>query len=359
MNEGHIYIDGVITEDYHLQVKKQISNLGDVSKIVVHIQSGGGSVYAGYNCYHLLKSIGKPVDVIIEGECQSIATFIALAGSKIIARQPSIFMIHNPYTQITADASALENGASELRKIEDAMVSVYQQKTNLPEQTLRDMMAKETSMSEQEAMQYGFIDEVIQPLKMVAFGKKINNKKLIKMEDKLNQFGAKMSALINDIFGSPVNMDVPLKDGTMIKIDIQQGEDPVGKIAIMNDQPAPIGEYEMMNGQILVVGEGGVITEVKEAMNPMQILEDQNASLKAEIEALKAEKIDAQAKNEKTFQALSELQKEFVALRKMTAGNPNPPASAPVAQVKPVSEVNKADTLTDAFIKEYLPQFKK
>jgi len=357
--DGHIYIDGVISNDYHLQVKRQLDALKDADKIIVHIQSPGGSVYAGYNTYHVLKSAGKPVEAIIEGECQSIATFISLAADKVVARNPSIYMIHNPYTYLEGDASVMENGASELRKIEDTMISAYQAKTKLSEDKLREMMSKETTMTAYEAQKMGFVDEIVDQLRAVAIGKT-----KIKMQDKLDQFGAKMTAILKEVFSGPVNSEVPLKDGTMVTIE---GEgDLVGQVATINGEPAPAGEHELANGQIIVVGENGVITEVKAPMSPAQVMEQENAKLKAELEALKAEKAqsdsvlaDAQAKNSKTVQMLAELQKEFMELRKMTVGNPNPAPVAPVAMVKPSEEVAKADVMTEEFINEFLPHFKR
>lgn len=359
--EGHIYIDGVISEGYHLQVKKQLEGLQNADKIIVHIQSPGGSVYAGYNTYHVLKSAGKPIEAIIEGECQSIATFISLAADKVIARNPSIYMIHNPYTFLEGDAAVMENGANELRKIEDVMISAYQAKTKLPEDQLREMMSKETSMTAHEAQKMGFVDEVVDQLRMVAIGKT-----KIKMQDKLDAFGTKMTAILKEVFSSPVNMSVPLKDGSVIDIEAMPGEDLVGKMATLENVPAPAGEHELADGQVIVVDANGMITEVKPAMTPAEKLQMENEALKAEIAALKNQNTTAeaalaevQAKNTRTVEMLSDLQKEFIELRKVTVGNPNPAPVAPVAQVKPAQETPKADELTESFISEYLPHLKR
>jgi len=364
MKEGHIYIDGVISEDAHLNVRKQIQALGNVDKIVVHIQSPGGSVYSGYNIYHSLKASGKQVEVIIEGECQSIATFISLAGDKVIARNPSVYMIHSPWTSLEGDSRTMEAGANELRKIEDVMVKAYQSKTNLPETEIREMMMKETSMTAHEARKYGFVDEVVDPLKMVAIGKT-----KIKMQDKLEAFGQRMTGMLKELFG-PMNMEVPLKDGKIVVVEMEEGEDLVGKMATVDGQPAPAGEHELANGAIIVVDDKGMITEVKETVSVEQAMEDENKKLKEEIEMLKAQSeavkaekeavlAEAQAKSKKTMEMMADLQKEFNELKKMTVGNPHPPVSAPVAQVKPVSEEAKVDALTESFINQYLPQFKR
>jgi ATP-dependent protease ClpP protease subunit len=138
--EGHIWIDGVITENYHLEVKRQLQANSQADTIILHIQSPGGSVYAGYNTYHLLKSSGKKIKTIIEGEAQSIATFIALAGDTVEIRKPSVFMIHNPFAGLEGDADKMLNGASELRNIENDMATVYSMKTRIPVEEIKEMM---------------------------------------------------------------------------------------------------------------------------------------------------------------------------------------------------------------------------
>jgi hypothetical protein len=258
----------------------------------------------------------------------------------------------------------MEAGANELRKIEDVMVKAYQSKTNLPETEIREMMMKETSMTAHEARKYGFVDEVVDPLKMVAIGKT-----KIKMQDKLEAFGQRMTGMLKELFG-PMNMEVPLKDGKIVVVEMEEGEDLVGKMATVDGQPAPAGEHELANGAIIVVDDKGMITEVKETVSVEQAMEDENKKLKEEIEMLKAQSeavkaekeavlAEAQAKSKKTMEMMADLQKEFNELKKMTVGNPHPPVSAPVAQVKPVSEEAKVDALTESFINQYLPQFKR
>jgi len=61
---------------------------------------------------------------------------------------------------------------------------------------------------------------------------------------------------------APVQMmETTLKDGTPVKVDRLE----VGGVVMVNDAPAPAGEHELADGTKIVVGEGGVITEVEAA----------------------------------------------------------------------------------------------
>ena len=173
-NEGHIFIDEQITPETFAYVKKRLVETSACDGLVLHIASPGGSVYAGYNIYHALKLSGKPIRSIIEGEAQSMATFIPLAGNTIEICNPSVFMIHNPSSGVEGTADAFERGASELRNIESDMVAAYMAKTKLPEDKIRDMMRKETTMTAQQAKDLGFVDDILSSyMRAVAIGRPI------------------------------------------------------------------------------------------------------------------------------------------------------------------------------------------
>jgi ATP-dependent protease ClpP protease subunit len=78
------------------EVQKQIVNNTDCDNIIVHISSPGGEVFEGWTIGNILKNSNKPVTVLIEGLCASIATYIALQGNTIKMAETARFMVHNP-----------------------------------------------------------------------------------------------------------------------------------------------------------------------------------------------------------------------------------------------------------------------
>lgn len=318
--EGHIFIQGEITENYNLYVQEKLDALKDASKIILHVQSPGGSVYGGYKTYHTLRSSGKPIEAIIEGECQSIATFIVLAADRIIARDPSRYMIHNPSAGMQGNAKDLENGASELRKIEQEMAEAYSQKTGRPIGEIKLMMDKETSMTASEAMGYGFIDEVKDKLKAVAFGKTMEKTLLQEIE----AFGKKIVEAVKGV--SP-------------KANMQEL---VGKPIQIDGATAPDGTYVVLAGVITEVMEGApapMETPEEEARKQrMAALESELAALKASATELETAKAEAETKVTETVTMLGTLQSEFAELKKKTIGSNEPPAQAPVAKKEIAAE---------------------
>ena len=77
-------------------VQDFLDQLEDVSKINVHINSGGGSVFGGIAIYNILKRYDAEITVYVEGLAASIASVIAMAGDKIIIPENAQMMIHKP-----------------------------------------------------------------------------------------------------------------------------------------------------------------------------------------------------------------------------------------------------------------------
>lgn len=342
--EGHIFIDGIISNDYHLEVKRQISALGNVDTLVVHIQSPGGSVYAGYNTYNVLKSSGKKIKAIIEGEAQSMATFISLAADKgqIEIKRPSTYMIHNPSQGLEGDADALSNGVEELRKIEAEMAEAYSSRTKIPLEEIKAMMKKETRMNAEEVVQRGFADTIHDQLKAVALGKHMtdNDKNLAeqiisKIEGLFKKFAPSANA--------PTAMDLALKAGGMLNVMSENG-DLVEKPATVNGQPAPDGAHELADGRVIVTA-GGVVKEVKEMETPEQLeikqLKAQLTALQAEKDAAIAAQTAAQTQVQTATTAMEEIKKEVVALKKLTVGDPNPAGKGKIQDPTMKNEQNE------------------
>mgnify|MGYP003644816380 CR=1 FL=1 len=136
--------------------------------ITVHINSTGGDVFQGQAIYTALKNYSGKVTVKIEGLAASMATIIALAADKVEMTSNSLFMIHSPMSNVFGNKAQMRKQINALEKVETTMLSVYKAKTNISENEIEQMMARETWLSAHEALELGFIDEVLGAVKVVA-----------------------------------------------------------------------------------------------------------------------------------------------------------------------------------------------
>jgi ATP-dependent Clp protease, protease subunit len=156
---GGFFSDGITAAD----VKKKLDEAGDVSKIVVRLNSPGGSVFEGVAIYNLLAQHGAPVHVFVDGVAASIASVIAMAGAKISMGQGSMLMIHNAWIAAMGDSKELRSTADLLDKISTSSVrNAYVNRTGMKGDEVQSLMDAETWMTAEEAVAQGFADEVLQ-----------------------------------------------------------------------------------------------------------------------------------------------------------------------------------------------------
>jgi len=139
-------------------VRAKLKAAGDVSKIVVRINSVGGDVFDGTAIYNLLKDHPARVEVHVDGICASIASIIAMAGDDITMGQGTWMMIHEPYSQMMLDARSddLRKAADTLDKMRDGLCAVYAERTGIDEKECLALMQEETWMTADEALEKGF-----------------------------------------------------------------------------------------------------------------------------------------------------------------------------------------------------------
>ena len=149
--------------------KDAIENLGDVTEIIVNINSPGGDVFEGLAIHNILKRHDAKVTVNIDGLCASIASVIAMAGDTIRMPKNALMMIHNAMTSDFGNANELRETADLLDKVTSQLMTTYLDKSEtLNEATLKVLLDAETWLTADEAKHYGLVDEVIAEKKLVA-----------------------------------------------------------------------------------------------------------------------------------------------------------------------------------------------
>lgn len=91
----------------------------------VHINSGGGSAFAGVAIYNLLRAREGKTIVHIDALAASAASVIALAGDEIRMPVGSMLMIHEPWSLAAGNSTELRKEADNLDKICESMINIY------------------------------------------------------------------------------------------------------------------------------------------------------------------------------------------------------------------------------------------
>ncbi|GFN35371.1 head maturation protease, ClpP-related [Tepidimicrobium xylanilyticum] len=143
---------------------------GDVEKalkeangedIEVIINSPGGDVFSGSEIYTLLKEYkGKSVGKIV-GIAASAASVIAMGVDKLYISPTAEIMIHNVQSQARGDYRDFEHEAGVLKDYNSTIANAYLLKTGMSKEELLDLMDNETWLTPQQALEKGFVDEIM------------------------------------------------------------------------------------------------------------------------------------------------------------------------------------------------------
>lgn len=129
--------------------------------VEVEINSGGGSVFAGSEIYTALKSYKGNVTVKVVGLAASAASVIAMAGDKILMSPTSQLMIHNVSAGASGDYRDMAHTAEVLKNANETIANAYMLKSGMEQKDLLKMMDKETWLTPNQALEKGFIDEIM------------------------------------------------------------------------------------------------------------------------------------------------------------------------------------------------------
>lgn len=127
----------------------------------IYVASGGGSMYAGVEIYEALKSYSGSKKIHIVSHAHSAASFAPCAGRAIMS-PGALMMIHKVSSGASGNSDDMQRAANTLNKHDEAVVSIYQAKTGMDREKLLNLMKNETYMTAQEALEYGFVDEIDQ-----------------------------------------------------------------------------------------------------------------------------------------------------------------------------------------------------
>jgi len=145
------------------------------SKIVVPINSFGGSVFEGMAMYNILKGRREVVNTKILGIALSMGTILSASANDGYAEMPEngYYMVHNPSGGRWGDAKLMESYADLLRTITNDLANIYIKRITAAGKTITleevlDMMERETWMSATKAFELGLVDKLTEGVRLEA-----------------------------------------------------------------------------------------------------------------------------------------------------------------------------------------------
>ena len=149
-----------------LHVLDQANNTADPKPIKVILSTIGGYVYHGMCIYDAIHMCRSYVTVTTFGPCMSMGSIILQAADKRIMTENSTLMIHYGTTGIidmhapTAYKWAEENKRNDIWMENLFLAKIREKHPKFTQKKLREWLMSDTFFTAEEAVHWGFADEV-------------------------------------------------------------------------------------------------------------------------------------------------------------------------------------------------------
>jgi len=165
-NVNLINLSGKLTEKNTTDIIDQLIEMNADKKfdrIILAINSGGGSVYQAFAIYDMIKALKKPVDTVLVGMAHSAAVIILQAGRQRYTLPNGDIFIHEVGTDFKDRLTAenLECEYRNLRIVQDRMLKILSQRTGINSEELLSDCKVSMTFEAEKAVEYGFVDKVI------------------------------------------------------------------------------------------------------------------------------------------------------------------------------------------------------
>lgn len=149
---------GMTAEDFAQELDEVTAD-----EILVMINSPGGDVFDGIAIYNALRAHKAKVTTRVDGLAASIASVIAQAGDQRVMLSGSQMMIHDAWGLCIGNAQDMTEMAEVLDKLTGNIAGIYATRGNHDREHYRELMRGDTWFDDEEAVEQGLADEVVDP----------------------------------------------------------------------------------------------------------------------------------------------------------------------------------------------------
>ena len=136
----------------------QTTALGD---IYLHINSYGGSVFAGFSAVDYIRTSQVPVTTIIDGCAASAATMMSVVGEHRMMNEHAFMLIHQLSAGSWGKYEELKDDMANNDLLMKTIKDIYINHTKIPQKELAKMLKHDLWWNAKTCLKYGLVDEIV------------------------------------------------------------------------------------------------------------------------------------------------------------------------------------------------------
>lgn len=170
---NRIYFYSGVTRPKILKLNKSIFNLNvsmlskttpleyDPPPIKLHINSYGGSVFAGLAAVDYIKNSKIPIHTIIDGCAASAATLMSCVGHRRFMHRNSCMLIHQLSGAMWGKFQEMKDDFENSEMLMEKIKKIYKENTKIPKKELDNILNHDLWWEAEKCLEFGLVDELI------------------------------------------------------------------------------------------------------------------------------------------------------------------------------------------------------
>ena len=173
VSQNKIYFYSEVTRQDILKFNKNIDALekkilsyaiqlqAEPSNMYLHINSFGGSVFAGLSAVDYIKKCKVPVHTVIDGCAASAATLMSVVGAHRTMHRHSFMLIHQLSSVMWGKYEDLKDDMKNNDLLMKTIKDIYTEHTKIPKRQLNKILKHDLWWDAETCLKYGLVDEII------------------------------------------------------------------------------------------------------------------------------------------------------------------------------------------------------
>lgn len=169
--ENNVYFYGDVTESNALDLNatlravdmklKSAATVLDVKPVIkLHINSYGGSLFAGLATVDTIRSLNSEVHSIIDGAAASAATIISCSCNKRSIGKYSKMLIHQLSSGMYGKYNELEDDMENNKHLMETIKAIYKEYTKVPMKKLNEILKHDLWFDSKTCLDLGLVDKI-------------------------------------------------------------------------------------------------------------------------------------------------------------------------------------------------------
>lgn len=170
--ENNVYFYGDVSESNALDLNsalravdmklKSAATVLDVTPVIkLHINSYGGSLFAGLATVDTIRSLNSEVHSIIDGAAASAATIISCSCTKRSIGKYSKMLIHQLSSGMYGKYTELEDDMENNKHLMETIKAIYKEYTKVPMKKLNEILKHDLWFDSKTCLALGLVDEIL------------------------------------------------------------------------------------------------------------------------------------------------------------------------------------------------------